>query len=121
MPLLEIWKATRESVVKMNLEAIVRISGDGQLKDGSEASREFRQFLTEVESEKLSEYANYCLTNAFTGSGQVLQDIINEVGRRLGFAAENGRYQGVRNDIGYDGIWTCGEECLVIEVKNTDA
>ncbi len=105
----------------MNLEAIVRISGDGQLKDGSEASREFRQFLTEVESEKLSEYANYCLTNAFTGSGQVLQDIINEVGRRLGFAAENGRYQGVRNDIGYDGIWISGEECLVIEVKTTDA
>jgi hypothetical protein len=121
VPLLEIWKATRESVVKMNLEAIVRISGDGQLKDGSEASREFRQFLTEVESEKLSEYANYCLTNAFTGSGQVLQDIINEVGRRLGFAAENGRYQGVRNDIGYDGIWISGEECLVIEVKTTDA
>ena len=121
MPLLEIWKATRESVIKMNLEAIVRISGDGQLKDGSEASREFRQFLTEVESEKLSEYANYCLTNAFNGSGQVLQDIINEVGRRLGFMAENGRYQGVRNDIGYDGIWTSGTECLVIEVKTTDA
>ena len=104
----------------MNLEAIVRISGDGQLKDGSEASREFRQFLTEVESEKLSEYATYCVTNAFDGSGQVLQDIINEVGRRLGFAAENGRYQGVRNDIGYDGIWTSGAECLVIEVKTTD-
>ena len=121
MPLLEIWKATRESVIKMNLEAIVRISGDGQLKDGSEASREFRQFLTEVESEKLSEYATYCLTNAFNGSGQVLQDIINEVGRRLGFIAENGRYQGVRNDIGYDGIWTSGAECLVIEVKTTDA
>ena len=45
----------------MNLEAIVRISGDGQLKDGSEASSEFRQFLTEVESEKLSEYATFAL------------------------------------------------------------
>ena len=30
MPLLEIWKATRESVLKMNLEAIVRIAGDGR-------------------------------------------------------------------------------------------
>lgn len=121
MPLLEIWKATRESVLKMNLEAIVRIAGDGQLRDGSETSIEFRHFLTEVESEKLAEYATYCIENAFTGSGQVLQDVINEIGRRLGFAAENGRYQGVRNDIGYDGIWSSNGESLVVEVKTTDA
>ena len=121
MPLLEIWKATRDSVLKMNLEAIVRIAGDGQLKDGSETSIEFRQFLTEIESEKLAEFATYCIENSFTSSGQVLQDVINEIGRRLGFKAENGRYQGVRNDIGYDGIWSSSNECLVIEVKTTDA
>jgi hypothetical protein len=121
VPLLDIWKATRESILKMNLEAIIRIAGDGQLKDGNETSAEFRQFLTEVESEKLSEYATYCIENAFTGSGQVLQDVINEIGRRLGFTAENGRYQGVKNDIGYDGIWSNGSESLVIEVKTTDA
>ena len=121
MPLLEIWKATRDSVLKMNLEAIVRIAGDGQLKDGSETSIEFRQFLTEVESEKLAEFATYCIENSFTSSGQVLQDVINEIGRRLGFRAENGRYQGVKNDIGYDGIWSSSNECLVIEVKTTDA
>jgi len=121
LPLLEIWKATRDSVLKMNLEAIVRIAGDGQLKDGSETSIEFRQFLTEVESEKLAEFATYCIENSFTSSGQVLQDVINEIGRRLGFRAENGRYQGVKNDIGYDGIWSSSNECLVIEVKTTDA
>ena len=121
MPLLEIWKATRESVLKMNLEAIVRIAGDGQLRDGSETSTEFRQFLTEIESEKLAEYATYCIENTFNGSGQVLQDVINEIGRRLGFTAENGRYQGVRNDIGYDGIWSSNGESLVVEVKTTDA
>ena len=121
MPLLEIWKATRDSVLKMNLEAIIRIAGDGQLKDGSETSIEFRQFLTEIESEKLAEFATYCIENSFTSSGQVLQDVINEIGRRLGFKAENGRYQGVRNDIGYDGIWSSSNECLVVEVKTTDA
>jgi len=105
----------------MNLEAIVRIAGDGQLKDGSETSIEFRQFLTEVESDKLAEFATYCIENSFTSSGQVLQDVINEIGRRLGFRAENGRYQGVKNDIGYDGIWSSSNECLVIEVKTTDA
>ena len=121
MPLIDIWKATKDSVLKMNLESIVRIAGDGNLKDGNETSIEFRQFLTEVESGKLSEYATYCLEHAFNNSGQVLQDVINEVGRRLGFSAENGRYQGVRNDIGYDGIWSKGNESIVIEVKTTDA
>jgi len=122
LPLLEIWNATKDSVLKMNLEAIVRIAGDdGQLRDGNNTSQEFRQFLTEVESEKLAEYATYCLETSFQGSGQVLQDVINEIGRRLGFKAENGRYQGVRNDIGYDGIWRNDKESLVIEVKTTDA
>jgi hypothetical protein len=121
MPLLEIWKATKDSVLMMNLETIVKMAGDGQLKDGSETSAEFRQFLTEVDSKKLAEYATYCTDHAFTNSGQVLQDVVNEIGRRLGFTAENGRYQGVRNDIGYDGIWSVGSDSLVIEVKTTNA
>ena len=64
MPLLEIWKATKDSVLKMNLETIVKMAGDGQLKDGSETSLEFRQFLTEVDSKKLAEYATYCTDHA---------------------------------------------------------
>jgi hypothetical protein len=121
LPLLEIWNATKESVLRMNLEAVVRIAGDGHLRDGNETSTEFRKYLTEIESEKLAEYATYCIENAFNGSGQVLQDVVNEIGRRLGFTAENGRYQGVRNDIGFDGIWTNTSESLVVEVKTTDA
>lgn len=120
MPLLEILKATRETVLKMDIEAIVRIAGR-KLSDGSEASNEFRQFLSEVEWDKLAEYANYCLENSFADSGQVLQDIVNEIGRRLGYFVENGRYQGVRNDIGFDGIWTDEKTKLVVEVKTTDA
>ena len=121
MPLLEIWRATKDSVLKMSLENIVKMAGDGRLKDGSEASIEFRQFLTEVDSDKLAEYATYCTDNAFTSSGQILQDVVNEIGRRLGFIAENGRYQGIRNDIGYDGIWSSESENLIIEVKTTNA
>lgn len=121
MPLIDIWNATKESVLKMSLEAIVSIAGDGVLKDNSETSKEFRQYLTEVESNKLSEYATYCIEHSFTNSGQVLQDVINEIGRRLGFTAENGRYHGVKNDIGYDGIWSKDNESIIIEVKTTDA
>ncbi len=122
MPLIEIWNATPKTVLGMPLPAVVNISTNGHsLKDGSVGSQEFRQYLTEVDSKKLSEYATYCIENAFTDSGQVLQDIVNEIGRRLGFFAENGRYRGVRNEIGFDGIWAANDQSLVIEVKTTDA
>ncbi len=122
MPLIEIWSATPKTVLGMLLPAVVNIATNGNiLKDGSEGSKDFRQYLTEIESGKLAEYATFCIENAFTDSGQVLQDVVNEIGRRLGFNAENGRYRGVRNDIGYDGIWTADGQSLVIEVKTTDA
>ncbi len=122
MPLIEFWKTSPKTALGMNLPVIVNMATNGErLRDGSEGSREFRQYLGEMESDKLADYATYCIENAFTDSGQVLQDVVNEIGRRLGFTAENGRYQGVRNDIGFDGIWSAGGESLVVEVKTTDA
>lgn len=123
MSLINLWRATPETVLGMTLPTVVRmaIDPDNSLKDGSPGSLAFRQFLTEIDSKKLASFATYCLENAFTDSGQVLQDIVNEIGRRLGFTAENGRYRGVRNDIGYDGIWTSNGQSLVVEVKTTDA
>jgi hypothetical protein len=122
MPLIEIWKATPQTILGMMLPAVVNIATNGDhLKDGSQGAADFRQYLTEIESDKLAEYATYCIENAFPDSGQILQDIVNEMGRRLGFTAENGRYRGVRNDIGFDGIWTANGQSLVVEVKTTDA
>jgi len=115
------WRADRESVLSLSLEQVVTLAGDGQLKDNNETSSEFRLFLKEIEGEKLTEFANYCLEKAFTNSGQILQDVVNEIGRRLGYQVENGRYQGVRNEIGFDGIWSINEESTVVEVKTTDA
>ena len=52
----------------------------------------------------------------------MLQDIVNQFGRRLDFQVEDGLYQGKKNAIGFDGIWRAkGEPDLVIEVKTTDA
>ena len=51
----------------------------------------------------------------------MLQDLVNEFGRRLDFEAENGLYRGRRNAIGNDGIWRAkGEPDLIIEVKTTE-
>jgi hypothetical protein len=122
MPLLEFWKSNREAVSRLKLEAIIGLAGEkGVLKDGSDTAHEWRTYLQEVAGEKLAEYALYCLENAFTNSGQVLQDVINEIGRRLGFEVENGRYHGVRGEIGFDGIWRTPDVSLIVEVKTTDA
>lgn len=51
-----------------------------------------------------------------------MQDVINELGRRLDYTVENGLYRGKTNAVGFDGIWTDGRgRSLVIEVKTTDA
>ena len=47
---------------------------------------------------------------------------MNELGRRLDYKVTNGRYQGITNSIGFDGIWISPEgQTLIVEVKTTDA
>ncbi|MDP3586058.1 MAG: hypothetical protein Q8R61_13085 [Thiobacillus sp.] len=106
----------------MTIEQIVASAGNGQLKDESVCSKELRSFLGQVPSTKLAEYANHCLTDSYPKSGFVLQDIVNELGRRLGYEVTNGRYQGTTNSIGNDGLWRSpnGHD-LLVEVKTSDA
>ena len=66
-------------------------------------------FLSQVVTPKLVKYVERCLSPGFAKSGMVLQDLINELGRRLDFSVENGRYQGVTNAVGFDGIWKSPE------------
>lgn len=122
MPLLSLWDSNPNAVTQLNIEQIVATAGDGKLRDDSTASLELRSFLAQVTVDKLSEYAEHCLINSFPKSGLVLQDIVNEFGRRLDYKVENGRYQGVVGGIGYDGIWSSQEgNSIVLEVKTTDA
>jgi hypothetical protein len=63
-----------------------------------------------------------CLLDSFEKSGLVLQDLINELGRRLEFVVEDGLYSGRRNQIGNDGLWSAPEgNHIILEVKTTDA
>jgi hypothetical protein len=122
MPLLSVWKSNRDEVLKMSIEQVVSIAGDGNLRDQAESSEELRLFFNSAPSERLFTYARHCLDNSFNKSGSVLQDILNELGRRLDFNVENGLYQGRRNAIGFDGIWRSnGQPDLVIEAKTTDS
>jgi len=121
MAVLHYWRSNREIVLGQSIQQVVSNAGDGILRDSSPASEEFREFLTLVPIESLSYYVRQCLEMPFPKSGSVLQDLVNELGRRLDFEVENGLYQGRRNAIGFDGIWRfAGDSELVVEVKTTD-
>ena len=121
MTLIDLAKTNPETLSAYTILQIVSICGDGKLLDKSSCSEQLRQFLTLQQTDTLANYANFCLENKFERSGFALQDIINEIGRRLGYEVKNGRYAGVQNDIGFDGLWFDGEHYLVVEVKTTDA
>ena len=124
MPLLDLWNSARETVEAMPLNQVLANSGDGRLKDRSEASDEFRTFIRKVPSALLRDYCDFALSNALQDGGFALQDLVNEVGRRLEFSVVFGRYRGVQSieEIGFDGLWIDPDgNAIVIEVKTTDA
>jgi hypothetical protein len=120
--LTELWKTAHKEIQDKHVQQVIGFAGDGKLRDGGDASKEFRDFLALVPSSFLSRYAEDCLTDKFDGSGFALQDVINEVGKRLGFRVEQGRYRGTTGEIGFDGLWVSPDDnALVTEVKTTDA
>ena len=104
MPLLDLWNNSPEQLKEKHFKQLIAFAGAGKLKDGSECSRELRSFLSSVPSENLISYADQCLSNSFADSGLALQDVVNEVGARLGAEVLPGRYRGTTNQVGNDGL-----------------
>jgi hypothetical protein len=78
--------------------------------------------LAQAPSERLFEYIEVCLSEGFDKSGHVLQDLVNELGRRLDYSVTNGLYSGRQNTVGYDGIWAApNNHSFIVEVKTSDA
>lgn len=120
MSLIELWRSSPGQLDGKQLHQIIAFAGDGKLLDGSETSEDLRNFLSEVPSEHLHRFANECLIS-FQDSGFALQDVVNEVGRRLGFQVTNGAYRGKKGSIGHDGLWEFpNRHSVVVEVKTTD-
>lgn len=122
MALTSFWLSSEKELATKHIQAMVGLAGEGRLRDASSAATEFREFLSVVPLGQLSRYAIECLGDEkFSDGGRALQDIINEVGRRLGFTVENGLYQGKSGSIGFDGLW-CSKNgtSIIVEVKTTD-
>lgn len=122
MSLAELWSNSREQLDNKHVHQIIAFAGTGQLTDGGPGAAEFRELLGLVPSEHLARYSEECLLASFPGSGFALQDVVNQIGRRLGYSVVDGRYRGTTNQVGFDGLWKFPDgHMVVIEVKTTDA
>jgi hypothetical protein len=98
----------------------------GQLDDstGSNTARQrFRDFLDENVTEvgQVRDYVQECLKAPDTQHSRALQDLVNHVGRFLGFDVGFGRYAGVKGKIGFDGHWKSPTGFhIVVEVKTSE-
>ena len=121
MSLAELWSSSRAQLENKLVHQIIAFAGTGQLTDGGLAAVEFREFLGIVPSGHLSRYADECLHESFNGSGFALQDVVNQIGRRLRYSVVDGRYRGTANQVGFDGLWKFPDgHTVVVEVKTTD-
>lgn len=121
MPLIDFYTSAKSRVLEMEIKQIVAIAGDGNLKDNSNASSEMREYLSAISTKHLCRYVDSCLGASFDCSGFVLQDIVNELGVRLGYQVEHGLYRGKKNAVGFDGLWKiANNRDILIEVKTTD-
>jgi len=121
MSLTELWRNAPTQFEDKHLQQIIAFTGDGKLRDHAPTANEFRTFLAQIPSELLERYIVECLNDNFPDSGLALQDLVNQLGHRLGFRVENGLYRGRRNAIGFDGLWHFPNgHGVVVEIKTTD-
>ena len=112
------------ATIDLTLSRLLELVGtlnDSTDKDG--ASDRFRKYLRA--NVTLWSDARAYIEEALGQSGdqynKALQDLINHLGHLLGFEVSYGRYRGVRNQVGFDGLWQSPTGwSVVVETKTTD-
>lgn len=106
------------------LSQILTLVGSLDDAQGKDTPRErFRIFLAQnlTEVGQIRDYVQECLMNKGDQFSRALQDLVNHIGRFMGFEVTDGRYQGVRGEIGFDGLWKSPTGLsLVVEAKTTE-
>jgi hypothetical protein len=120
--LIEVWRDQAGFVAGKSFRQIIQLAGDGRLRDGNDASKELREWLSAIPLERLRQCVEECLADSFDDAALALQDATNEIGARLGFKVTPGRYRGIKGNVGNDGLWQAEDGfSLLVEVKTTDA
>ena len=96
MALIDLWNADRQQISGKRIDQLIAFAGEGRLRDGNSTSEEFRSLLKVVSSDVIGNWLDECLEIRFTDFGFVLQDVVNETGRRLGFDITHGVYRSHR-------------------------
>jgi len=108
----------------MPLEQVLELVGDLDDVPGEKTPRErFRRFLSQnlTSVGAVRDYVEECLRSSGEQYNRALQDLVNHLGRLLGFDVTFGRYKGVQGEIGFDGVWKSPSGLyIVVEVKTTD-
>ena len=108
----------------MPLEQVLELVGDLDDAPGEKTPRErFRRFLDQnlTSVGAVRDYVEECLRCPGEQYNRALQDLVNHLGRLLGFDVTFGRYKGVQGEIGFDGVWKSPSGLyIVVEVKTTD-
>ena len=118
MTLVDLWNADREQIANKRIDQLIAFAGEGRLRDGNSTTDEFRALLKVISSDFIGQWLDECLETRFTDFGFVLQDTVNEVGRRLGFDVTHGVYRSHSNE-GYDGLWRAPDgRAILVESKS---
>lgn len=126
--LIQAWEMSQQKFT-MNMKQVVTNAGDGTLEN--EASiNELRQFFSLIDLHTMGRLLEECYSKdrrfkfdarGDARRGYAFQDLINEMGRRLGYRVENGLYRGKKNEIGFDGLWKAKDNSYIImESKTSD-
>lgn len=116
----DLWESSKEIFEGKTVAQILTFSGDGKLKDHNNTCQEFRSFISILPTDTLEQFVNECLATTFDSAPYALQDLVNELGARIGFTVENGLYRGRPNAIGFDGLWQSEDHDIIVEVKTSD-
>ncbi len=95
----------------------------GRLSNNNLKIEYFRAWLDEIPSlDEIDKYIEECLSGDgnFPDAPRALQDIVIQIGRRLGFEVEYGKYRGGQDGMNHDGLWRYGKRIVVVEVKTSD-
>lgn len=121
--LISAWKASQEKF-SMNLKQVVAAAGDGDLNHEI-TMNELRDFYAMIDLSTMERLLDECLSKdkskKFDTRGFALQDLVNEMGARIGYQVVNGLYKGKKGEVGFDGLWKSEDgSWIIMESKTND-